>query len=351
MTEHPLRDATVGVRQREHRFPLPTRWGAGPRAAAAGTTWALDAQNRLRAEPRRDGGWGGMGDYHVAETARAWCRRWMACGVWAAGPLLAGWLANRSAMRPATLHAEPQGQAETVCGRAYCWAIQVRPRIRPGHERTFSPPRARFARAPLTHWQALLRAPIAWALIATPRPALLRVALAMSQGRLRASTLLRQLSPSRRKHTRSGAFCARGRVVRTLCLLPLLSDEALRRTIHAATTSVEAWHGFVPGMAVGGAGGIRQHQRAEQRPLIRDHPLGAHGGVLHNVVHRPRVLPALLDDGSPVPPAILERLSPYKSEPINRFGPYARRCDPVPRPIVEALRFSPALTVQEGEAS
>jgi len=211
-----------------------------------------------------------MGYYHVSDPALALCRRCLACGVWEAVPLLAGWLENRSAMRPATLHAEPQGQAETVCGRAYCLAIQVRPRIRHGHERTFSPPRARFARAPLPHWQELLRAPIAWALIATPRPARLRVALAMSQGRLRASTLLRQLRPSRRQHTRSGVFCARGRVVRTLCLLPLLSDEALRRTIHAATTSVEAWHGFVPGMAVGGAGGIRQHQRAEQRPLIRD---------------------------------------------------------------------------------
>jgi TnpA family transposase len=41
-----------------------------------------------------------------------------------------GLLENRSEIRPDTLHADTQGQSETVFGLAYLLAIQLMPRIR-----------------------------------------------------------------------------------------------------------------------------------------------------------------------------------------------------------------------------
>ena len=66
----------------------------------------------------RCGGWGGMGYSHGSDPSIALCSRFMAGGVWEAVHLLDGWLENRSERRPDTLHAETQGQAETVCGLA-----------------------------------------------------------------------------------------------------------------------------------------------------------------------------------------------------------------------------------------
>ena len=63
------------------------------------------------------------------------------------------------------------------------------------------------------------------------------------------------------------------------------------------------------------------------------------------------VLQELIDAGDPVTPAIIARFSLYKTEHLNRFGHYELHFDQVPHPITEELRFSPALAVQQEEAS
>jgi Tn3 transposase DDE domain len=141
---------------------------------------------------------------------------------------------------------------------------------------------------------------------------------------------------------------ALGRVVRTLFLLQFISNEELRWTINAATNIAEAWNGFVQWIAFGGDGVIRQNNREEQRKIIRYNHLVANLVVFHNVVNMTRVLQELIDEGYPVTPEIIARFSPYKTEHLNRFGHYELHFDQVPRPIIEALRFSPALSVQEG---
>jgi len=75
---------------RSHRFALIQWWGSGKRASADGTTWDVDAQNRLSEYPIRYGGWGGVGSSHVSDTSLALCSRLMACGVWEALYLLDG---------------------------------------------------------------------------------------------------------------------------------------------------------------------------------------------------------------------------------------------------------------------
>jgi TnpA family transposase len=145
---------------------------------------------------------------------------------------------------------------------------------------------------------------------------MLRVALSISQGTIRSSTILRKLGTYSRKNKLYVAFCELGRVVRTIFLLRYLSDAELRRTITAATNTSEAWNGFVQWVAFGGEGVICQNNREEQRKIIRYNHLVANLVVFHNVVAMTRVLQRLIDEGYPVTPEILARLSPYKTEHI-----------------------------------
>jgi TnpA family transposase len=320
ITEQKLLEANVSVINRYNRFLLPKLWGSGQRAAADGTKWDVYEQNLLSEYHLRYGGWGGIGYYHVSDTYIALFSSFIACGVWEAVYILDGLLQNRSEMRPDTLHADTQGQSETVFGLAYLLAIQLMPRIRHWKDLTLYAPSERFATEQITHICELFGDTAEWSLIHMHLPDMLRVALSISQGKIRSSTILRKLGTESRKNRLYLAFRALGRVVRTIFLLRFMNDEELRRTISAATNIAEAWNGFVQWVAFGGEGVIRQNNREEQRKIIRYNHLVANLVVFHNVVSMTRVLQDLIDAGYPVTPEIIARLSPYKTEHINRFG-------------------------------
>jgi TnpA family transposase len=332
----------VSVINRYNRFLLPKLWGSGQRAAADGTKWDVYEQNLLSEYHLRYGGWGGIGYYHVSDTYIALFSSFIACGVWEAVYILDGLLQNRSEIRPDTLHADTQGQSETVFGLAYLLAIQLMPRIRHWKDLTLYAPSERFATEHITHIRELFGDTVDWSLIRMHLPDMLRVALSISQGKIRSSTILRKLGTESRKNRLYLAFRALGRVVRTIFLLRFMPEEELRRTISTATNIAEAWNGFVQWVAFGGEGVIRQNNREEQRKIIRYNHLVANLVVFHNVVSMTRVLQDLIDAGYPVTPEIIARLSPYKTEHINRFGHYDLRFDRVPPPITEELRLSPA---------
>jgi TnpA family transposase len=130
-------------------------------------------------------------------------------------------------------------------------------------------PSERFALEHIVHLRELFTETIHWTLIETHLHDMLRVALSISQGKMRASTILRKLGTHSHKNKLYTAFCELGRVVRTIFLLRFVSDEEMRRTIHAATNTAEAWNGFVQWVAFGGEGVIRQNNREEQRKIIR----------------------------------------------------------------------------------
>jgi hypothetical protein len=193
ITEQKLLDASVSVINRYNRFHLPKLWGSGQRAAADGTKWDIYEHNLLSEYHIRYGGWGGIGYYHVSDTYIALFSSFIACGVWEAVHILDGLLENRAEIRPDTLHADTHGQSETVFGLAYLLAIQLMPRIRNWKDLTLYAPSERFARDHITHLQELFSDAIDWTLIETHLPDMLRVALSISQGRIRSSTILRKL--------------------------------------------------------------------------------------------------------------------------------------------------------------
>jgi TnpA family transposase len=345
ITEQNLLDANVSIINRYNRFMLPKLWGSGQRAAADGTKWDVYEQNLLSEYHIRYGGWGGIGYYHVSDTYIALFSRFIACGVWEAVYILDGLLENRSDIQPDTLHADTQGQSETVFGLAYLLAIQLMPRIRNWKHLTLYAPTERFLTEHVEHLRELFSDTVAWSLIRTHLRDMLRVAISISQGKIRSSTILRKLGTESRKNRLYVAFRELGRVVRTVFLLRFLNEEELRRIITASTNTVEAWNQFVQWAAFGGEGVIRENNREEQQKIIRYNHLVANLVVFHNVVSMTRGLQELIDEGYPVTPDIIARLSPYKTEHINRFGNYELRFDRVPEPISEEIRLSATQTL------
>jgi TnpA family transposase len=340
ITEQKLLDAIVSVINRYNRFELTKWWGSGKRAAADGTKWDVYEQNLLSEYHIRYGGWGGVGYYHVSDTYIALFSSFIACGVWEAIYILDGLLENRSEIRPDTLHADTQGQSEPVFGLAYLLAIQLMPRIRNWKHLHLYVPSEQFALEQIEHIRELFSGTIDWTLIKTHLPEMVRVAISISQGRIRSSAILRKLGTYSRKNKLYWAFCELGRVVRTVFLLNFISNPELRRTINAATNVAENWNECVKWVAFGGEGVIRQNNREEQRKIIRYNHLVANLVVFHNVVSMTRVLQELVDEDYPITPEIIANFSPYRTEHLNRFGRYALRFDHEPQPVMETLRLT-----------
>lgn len=335
INEAKLLNANVEVINEYNKFALPKFWGSGESASADGTKWDVYEQNLLSEYHIRYGGWGGIGYYHVSDNYIALFSNFIPCGVWEAVYILDGLLENKSDIRPDTLHADTQGQSETVFGLAHLLSIQLMPRIRNWKDLKFYLPSEDLE---LSHINELFSGTIDWNLIETHFEDMLRVAISISQGKIRSSTILRKLGTYSRKNKIYFAFRELGRVVRTVFLLNYIAQIELRRTIDTATNKSEWWNRFLKWVAFGGSL-IRENNRTEQRKIIRYNHLVANLVIFHNVVTITRILKQLISEGYTITAEILERIAPYQTEHINRFGSYTLNFDRIPPPIVSDLEF------------
>jgi len=338
--EQKLLRANVHVINQYNTFALPKFWGSGKSASADGTKWDIYEQNLLSEYHIRYGGWGGIGYYHVSDTYIALFSSFISCGVWEAVYILDGLLENESAIRPDTLHADTQGQSESVFGLAHLLSIKLMPRIRNWKDLTLYFPSDDFR---VNHIHELFSDTIDWELIRNHFHDMMRVAISISKGKIRSSTILRKLSTYSRKNRLYLAFRELGRVDRTEFLLTYLSSIECQRMIQDATNKSESWNDFIQWVAFGG-NSIRENDRREQRKIIRYNHLVANLIIFHNVATMTRVIRELAAEGYTINEEILSRLSPYKREHINRFGSYKLHLDQIPPPIV------PGLGLEEKEA-
>lgn len=347
ITEGRLDEAIRIVINAYNRFALPKYWGSGKRAAADGTQWDLYEQNLLAERHIRYGGYGGIGYYHVSDTYIALFAHFIPCGVWEAIYILDGLLKNESDIQPDTIHADTQGQSETVFGLAYLLGITLMPRIRSWKHLQFYRPTAA---SRYEHLDSLFTATADWDLIATHLPDMLRVALSVRAGTLAASTILRRLGAYSRQNTLFQAFRALGRVVRTEFLLTYLADESLRVTVHAATNKNEAFNNFIQWVGFGSGGIIPSNDRAEQRKLVKYMHLVANCVIFHNVQAVSQILHTLQQTGEPVVHDAIAALSPYLTEHVNRWGSYTLDLEQTPPALNYDLlqpQQAPSNAVQE----
>jgi TnpA family transposase len=335
INEEKLLNANVEIINQYNNFILPKFWGTGKNASADGTKWDIYEQNLLSEYHIRYGGWGGIGYYHVSDTYIALFSNFISCGVWEAVHILDGLLENKSDIKPDTVHGDTQAQSTPVFALSYLLGIKLMPRIRNLKDLKWYLPSEDFK---VKHIGELFTDAIDWQLIKTHLPDMLKVALAVSKGKMRSSIILKKLGTSSRKNKLYFAFRELGRVIRTIFLLNFIVDEGLRRMINAATNISEAWNGFIKWVAFGGQGVISENDREEQRKIIRYNHLVGNLIIFHNVVSMTTIIQDLINEGHIITPEILACLSPYKTNHINRFGIY-QFVERIPEPIVKDLKF------------
>ena len=270
----------------------------------------------------RYGGYGGIAYHHIADTYIALFTSFIPCGVWEAVHILDALLKNKSAIQPDTIHADTQGQSESVFGLCRLMGIKLMPRMRGLGDAVFYRP-AKATR--YAHIDALFGGEINWDLIATHTRDVIQVVLSIQAGRVMPSMLLRKLGTSNRRSVL-------GRVERTLFLLRFVSSAETRRTIRAETTKIEAYNDFLDWVSFGGPV-IKSGDPVEQEKQLKYASLVANAVMLSNVADLTAVLSGMAADGHPVTPALVAGLSPYMRKHILRFGKYALDMDDLPGPL------------------
>jgi TnpA family transposase len=119
---------------------------------------------------------------------------------------------------------------------------------------------------------------------------MLRVAMSIQQGKVKASTVLRRLCSQSRKNKLYFAFRELGRVERTIFLLNYLNDVELRKTIHAATCKSEEFNQFIGWPRFGDGGIIGDNMRFDQRKIIIFNHLLANILISHTMVHQTKAI-------------------------------------------------------------
>ena len=329
VTAGKLEAAMVDVIGQYARFSLPRHWGGGRTAIADGTHVRLRENNLLGSRHIRYGGYGGIAYHHIADTYIALFTSFIPCGVWEAIHILDVLIKNRSVLQPDTLHADTQGQSESVFGLCRLMGIKLMPRMRGLSDAVFYRP-AKSIR--YQHIDALFGGDIDWGLIARHARDMIQVVLSIQAGRVMPSMLLRRLGTNNRRSLLYRAFRELGRVERTLFLLRFISSAEVRRTIRAETTKIEAYNDFLDWVSFGGPV-IKSGDPVEQEKQLKYASLVANAVMLSNVADLTKALSDMAEDGHPVTPALVARTSPYMRKHILRFGKYALDMDSLPDPL------------------
>lgn len=159
-----------------------------------------------------------------------------------------------------------------------------------------------------------------WELIETHYHDMLRIAISIYKGKVKASTVLRKFCSKSRKNKLFFALRELGRVERTLFLLNYINDSEMRSQIQAATCKSEEFNEFIAWIRFGGGGVISDNLRTNQRKIIRFNHLLANMLIFHNVVYQTKGINQLRSEGVEIPDEILVGMSPYWRDHLNRFG-------------------------------
>ena len=169
------------------------------------------------------------------------------------------------------------------------------------------------------------------------------MAVSISAGRIKPSTILRGLATYSRKSKLYFAFRELGHAVGTGFLLDCLSDIELRRLIEAATNKSERFNQFLQWVSFGGGALTAEGVRDEQRRFIKYNHLVANRLIFYNVVTMSKAPERLIADRFAVDADLIACSSPYLTGHLNRFG----RCElnrervPVPLDSIREFRMPP----------
>ena len=311
------------------RFPLPFYWGKGKSVITDGTQFDLRDNNLMGSYHVRYGRFGGIAYHHISDTYIALFSQFIHCGVWEAVYIIDGLLQNESELQPDIVHADTQGQSESVFGLAHLLGIKLMPRMRTWNKVAFYRPDTDTS---FKHLDTLFTRVINWDLIETHWQDLMQVILSIRAGTVLPSTLLQRLNSNSRQSKLYQAFREVGRVMRTMFLLKFISDTPMRSHIIAETTKIESYHSFLDWLVFGGDT-ITTGDPIEQEKRIKYMDLVGNAIMLQNVADMTDILHQLRQEGMEITQEMVAHLSPYLTEHIKRFGDYWLDMNDLPDPL------------------
>ena len=318
VTEQKITKAIRWLINRYNEFSLPKHWGPGDSLSVDGTFWDMYQQNLLAAHHIRYGRYGGVGYYHVSDQYIALFSNFISCGAHESIYLLDGVVENDSDIQARKIHGDSWAQSEVLFGLASLLGIQIMPRIRQFKHLYY------YKASAQDHYTNIndlfTEKSIDWKLIETHYHDMLRVAISIQKGKVKASTVLRRLCSKSRKNKLYFAFRELGRVERTIFLLNYINDADLRRTIHAATCKSEEFNQFIGWLRFGDGGVIGDNMRFNQRKIIKFNHLLANMLIFHTMVHQTKTINQLRNEGVEITDEMLAHFAPYWTEHYNRYG-------------------------------
>jgi TnpA family transposase len=318
VTDQKLIKAVQTLINRYNAFDLPKYWGPGDSASVDGTFWDMYEQNLLAAHHIRYGRYGGVGYYHVSDQYIALFSNFISCGVHESIYLLDGVVENDSTMQAKKIYGDSWAQSEVLFGLSFLLTVLIMPRIK--HFKHLYYYKASRSEHYENIEELFTDKAIDWQLIETHYYDMLRIAISIYKGKVKASTVLRRLCSKSRKNKLYFALRELGRVERTIFLLKFIDDPDLRRVIQAATCKSEEFNQFVSWCRFGGGGVISDNLRSNQQKIIRFNHLLANMIIFHNVAFQTKAVNKLRETGVKIPNDILSGISPYWTEHLNRFG-------------------------------
>lgn len=318
VTDFRLIKAIEVLINRYNTFDLPKHWGPGDSLSVDGTFWDMYTQNLLAAHHIRYGGYGGIGYYHISGQYIALFSNFISCGAHESIYLLDGVVENDSDMQPKKVHGDSWAQSEVLFGLASLLGISIMPRIKQFKHLYYYKASSKDSYENIN--ELFTEKPIDWELIGTHCHDMLRTAISIQKGKIKASMVMRKLCSKSRKNKLYFAFRELGRVVRTIFLLNYIDDVEMRRMIQAATCKSEEFNQLINWIRFGGGGVISDNMRPNQRKIIRFNHLLANMLILHTMVYQTKAVNKLRGQGIKIPDEILSEISPYWTEHLNRFG-------------------------------
>ncbi len=337
VTEQRLNKAIEKLNNKFIQFELPKKWGTGKSSSVDGTFIDMLKQNLLAAHHIRYGDYGGIGYYHVSDLYIALFSNFISCGVHEGAYLFDGIIENESHIKPHRVHGDTAAQSELLFGFSPLISVEIMPRIRNFknllYYKASKEDKYKFID------EIFSEQTIHWETIKTYYHDMLRMAISIRNGKIKASTILRKFNSKSRKNKLYFAFRELGRVTRTIFLLNYIHDPNLRRIINAATCKSEEFNNFIAWISFGDGGIIGDNKRYNQQKIVKYSHLVANMVIFHNVAHLTKAINELREEGVEISEDVLECLAPYWTEHINRLGLLPLNMeDKTPRIEYELLR-------------
>ena len=161
---------------------------------------------------------------------------------------------------------------------------------------------------------------INWNIIGEYYYDMLRIAMSIQKGKIKASTVLKKFNSKSKKSKLYYAFRELGRVTRTAYLLHYIDDAGTRKTVNAGTCKSEEFNNFLDWVSFGNNKVIRDNRKNAQRKIIKCGQLVANMVMTHVVFGMTNSFNQLRDEGHEIHEHLLKHFSPYRTSHMNRLG-------------------------------